>query len=289
MTSTQYGTKTSLSQTEGSVMMGATSGETNNVKPAVANSQKPVSFRKWLGFREKYEFVLSIRNKAPFIHRYIGYTIMTLLTLGNIAIAMISPISMGGNDLSLTLAIIFLIISTSTAMGLAWYNIRKQQIDEHRKWMLRAMFWMGIIVTMRLFMIMVVSTISCIGGYATLWTCAQAQSITGETIEFYNEFPECRLSPKTYIGVPADLKSRLHVGSAIRLTFAMTTWLAISVHTLAVEVYIHLTPKENDRLRLISYHKQLALGLHPAGSAGLTADRLGSTTSCSEPTSKKGT
>lgn len=110
----------------------------------------------------------NIHQKLPSVHKYVGYAIITLLTLGNIAIAIISPISMGGNDLSLTAVIIVLSALTSVAMGLAWYNIRKQQIDEHRKWMLRAMFWMGIIVTMRVIMFVVILAVSYTGGYNTV-------------------------------------------------------------------------------------------------------------------------
>lgn len=36
-----------------------------------------------------------------------------------------------------------------------------------------------------------------------------------------------------------------------------------------------MTPAETDRLRQVSYHKQLAAGMRYPGSAGLTADRVG--------------
>lgn len=109
---------------------------------------------------------------------------MILLTLGNVGIVGISPISMGGNDLSLTAAIIFLITSTSVSMYLAWYNIRKQQIDEHRKWMLRAMFWMGIIVTMRLIMIIAIPITSYVGGYVTVSTRRNIQLVIKSIVDW---------------------------------------------------------------------------------------------------------
>jgi hypothetical protein len=93
---------------------------------------------------------------------------MMLLTLGNIGVSLILPVSMGGNDLNLHFAITFLIIATSSAMYLAWYNIKCHQIDEHRKWMLRAMFWMGTIVTMRIVMAIMVFAVTYRGGYATV-------------------------------------------------------------------------------------------------------------------------
>jgi hypothetical protein len=99
-----------------------------------------------------------------------------------------------------------------------------------------------------------------------------------------------------FVGVPADLKSKLHLGSAVRLTFAMATWAAIAVHTFGVELYVcclqlecvtiyalifmivtqlHLTPKESERLRIISYYKQQSMKLANPGSAGITSDRWG--------------
>lgn len=38
---------------------------------------------------------------------------------------------------------------------------------------------------------------------------------------------------------------------------------------------MHLTPKEAERLRCVSYQRQLEAGMKDPGCAGLTADRLG--------------
>lgn len=38
---------------------------------------------------------------------------------------------------------------------------------------------------------------------------------------------------------------------------------------------LHLTPREAERLRKVSYSRQLEAGMNHPGSAGLTADRLG--------------
>ncbi|KAF8515721.1 hypothetical protein BU17DRAFT_51494 [Hysterangium stoloniferum] len=229
------------------------------------------------GFLAIFQFIPAIQLKAVVVHRTIGYIVMILLSLGNIGAIIFSQISMGGNDLPLLASIATLVIATTGSMGLAWYNIKRQQIDEHRKWMLRAMFWMSIIITMRLIQLPVVLAVSYTGGYHTLWTCDQIQSVTGNTTTFYDEFPACHLGMHTLVGVPADVHSLLHVGSAIRLTFAMAVWVAIALHASGVEVYasIHLTSKESERLRMISYYKQKAAGLSPPGSAGITADRWG--------------
>lgn len=53
------------------------------------------------------------------------------------------------------------------------------------------------------------------------------------------------------------------------------TWLAIILHVVGVEVYLNLTSAESERLRMVSYEKQLEGGYKHPGSAGLTSDRWG--------------
>jgi uncharacterized membrane protein YozB (DUF420 family) len=36
------------------------------------------------------------------------------------------------------------------ALGLALYNIRRKQIEQHRAWMIRAWVWAGCIITLRI-------------------------------------------------------------------------------------------------------------------------------------------
>ena len=55
----------------------------------------------------------------------------------------------------------------------------------------------------------------------------------------------------------------------------MAMWLAIFMHTVGVEIYLALTPREGERLRQVSYERQMERGLEYPGSAGLTVDRWG--------------
>ena len=103
---------------------------------------------------------------------------MGLLTLGNIGVILFSRISMGGNDMPLFAAILFLIVATTSSMYLAWYNIRRHQVEEHRKWMLRAMFWMSIIITQRLILPIFIAVTSYIGGFYTVSVCRIPSTIT---------------------------------------------------------------------------------------------------------------
>ena len=47
------------------------------------------------------------------------------------------------------------------------------------------------------------------------------------------------------------------------------------MHIIGIEIYLGLTPRETERLRVISYEKQLEAGYANPGSAGLTVDRWG--------------
>lgn len=55
----------------------------------------------------------------------------------------------------------------------------------------------------------------------------------------------------------------------------MALWLALMLHAIGIEIYLRLTPRETERLREVSYQRQLEAGMRRPGSAGLTADRLG--------------
>ena len=55
----------------------------------------------------------------------------------------------------------------------------------------------------------------------------------------------------------------------------MALWVAIFLHVVGVEIYLALTPREGQRLRMVSYERQLAAGFRNPGSAGLVVERLG--------------
>ena len=65
------------------------------------------------------------------------------------------------------------------------------------------------------------------------------------------------------------------IGAALDINFGMALWLALAMHTIGVEIYLHLTPREHERLRQVSYEKQLEAGFKNPGSAGLVPQRIG--------------
>jgi hypothetical protein len=63
--------------------------------------------------------------------------------------------------------------------------------------------------------------------------------------------------------------------AALQGTFAGAGLLALILHAIGIELYLHFTPAEAERLREVSYERQLERGFRRPGSAGLTSDRLG--------------
>lgn len=51
-----------------------------------------------------------------------------------------------GGTLATQSAVGYLAMFTTISVALAYYNIKKLQIDQHRAWMLRAMFALGTII-----------------------------------------------------------------------------------------------------------------------------------------------
>lgn len=95
--------------------------------------------------------------------------------------------------------------------------------------------------------------------------------------------------------VKATMSGAMSAGATLGLAFGPALWLALVLHAVGIEVYVsfnispesyaavtnaeahqlRLTPFEHDRLRNVSYQRQVEAGMRNPGMAGLTADRLG--------------
>ena len=65
------------------------------------------------------------------------------------------------------------------------------------------------------------------------------------------------------------------VSTALGLGFGTAGWLALFLHAAGVEIYLKLTPREGERLRRVSYERQMERGMKDAGSAGLVVEKFG--------------
>lgn len=79
-----------------------------------------------------------------------------------------------------------------------------------------------------------------------------------------------------YVAIQASMALRIeNLAVALKAGFSLAIWVAWALHALLVEIYIKLTPREAERLRVISWQRQLEAGYSSPGSAGLTCDKLG--------------
>lgn len=146
-------------------------------------------------------------------------------------------------------------------------------------------FQFSCIITIRLIMFSSAAIISMIGGFYTARPCAQINFLFGRdyTLQLY---PGCLpyyqgKNPDQEVVVTANFDSTtnpMEIGAALGVSFGAAGWLAFWIHAIAIEVYVscsgstfdviiahdclqlRLTPAEAERLRQVSYERQLARG-----------------------------
>lgn len=78
-----------------------------------------------------WQFVPVIRHKFLIFHRINGYLIILLVLLGNVGALMIARHSFGGS-LETQTGVGTCVIITTVSLAMAYYNIKRLQIDQHR-------------------------------------------------------------------------------------------------------------------------------------------------------------
>lgn len=224
-----------------------------------------------------FQFVPIIRHKAILFHRINGWVIVVLVLISHIGALMIARRAFGGSIPTQTW-VGLLVVITTIAISVAIYNIKKLQIDQHRAWMLRAMFYMGSIITARLIMIIAAQAITAIGSYYTTMTCGEIAYIQRDDLAYFEQaYPGCvGADSRQHVVVHALFKDNTEeIGASLRISFGMSLWLAFFLHAVGVEIYLRLTPRESARLRQVSYERQLEAGSKYPGSAGLVVEKFG--------------
>lgn len=172
---------------------------------------------------------------------------------------MIAHVAFGGG-LAVQSFVGLLVIMTTVSIAMAWLNIKKLQIDQHRAWMLRAMFYLGSIITIRLIMVLSALVVSRVGGQWAVYECEKLVYIhQGNEGEVAGLYPGCREGDgSARVTVKAGFLEGKdeNVEAALALSFGMAGWLALFIHLVGVEIYLGLTGKESERLRKVSYERQ---------------------------------
>lgn len=175
-------------------------------------------------------------------------------------------------DTQVLVGILGLATTISAVMGVI--NIKRKQIDQHRKWMIRTWVYAGSIVTLRLIQILGVKIMSMMGGFYTTMNCGQLTSVGGNATNYAN----CAggdESAYTIVTANFERDNVEEIAGSLQMAFGSSGLMALALHAILCEIYFHLTPAESERLRKISYERQLERGHKHPGSSGLTSDRLG--------------
>lgn len=235
-----------------------------------------------------------IRHKFLLFHRLNGYTVITLLLIGNAGAYMIIPIAAGGSP-STQVALGMLGIMTTISIVLAYINIKRLHIDQHRSWMIRTWVYAGSIISLRLVQMAANTYIAQHqqGHWYDVQTC---ESIWKQWTLYGAPAGEGNPTPYLYPACTAPNSSELVIVKAnvdgigpeaatasFHNTFGMALWLCLAIHAIGVEIYLNLTPAESERLRLISYERRLEAGFTSPRRAGLTINGLEADQSSNEP------
>ncbi|KAI0475323.1 hypothetical protein GGR56DRAFT_694969 [Xylariaceae sp. FL0804] len=226
------------------------------------------------------QFVPVVRRRFALLHRVNGYAVLLLSLLGTAGALMIADRAFGGS-LETRAFVGVLAVAFLGSLAMAVVNIKRLQIEQHRIWMLRAWFYAGVIITMRLILIVGAGVVTAIEGFTFIEPCDKIDWTLGGQNATLAAYPGCAPlytgeDPHQQVIVDANFNGTLmEVVAALNLVFGMAGWIAIFLHAVGIEIYIRLTPAEHERLRKISYQRQLAAGMRHPGRAGLTVDRLG--------------
>ncbi|KAK5074502.1 hypothetical protein LTR70_008825 [Exophiala xenobiotica] len=254
------------------------------------------------GFLACLQFIPLIRYKALLFHRLNGYAAIILLLAGNAGAFMIAKHAVGGS-LSLQLWIGVTGSMITAGLVLAYVNIKRLQIDQHRAWMLRVWTWAASIVSLRLILLAATRVITVYGyTYHTAIRCAEIHymyahvGVPDQGNPTGQIYPQCTMeidpttgtptggsvnpatNTQTFVSVTNMGAGPENAAAMVRIIFPMAGWLALIVHGLVVETYLWLTPAESYRLRTVSYERQVEKGMRPRGrfkDAGLTGTRVG--------------
>lgn len=207
------------------------------------------------------QFVPRIRYRSISYHRIAGRTINALLIISMMCAWGIARVSFGG-DLSIQLGLYVLGFTILSSMFAGWAAIRRLQIGEHRKWMIRAWGYQMSVVTLRLIMALAMAFVGLTGGYYTTMSCAEVAHSLNDPDLFAREYPQCLPNwsgkPVTHVSIEAGLDSDLALAAGTQVTFGMSIWVGLWIHAIGVEYYLFKTKDESERLHEVSTKRQNA-------------------------------
>ncbi|KAF9873537.1 hypothetical protein CkaCkLH20_08996 [Colletotrichum karsti] len=232
-----------------------------------------------------WQFVPIIRRRWILFHRINGYVVLLLSIPGTIGALLIARHAVGGG-LDVQASVGLLCFAFLGSLFTSFVQIKRLQIEQHRAWMLRAWFYAGAIITMRPILLLGALIISKNGGYFVSLPCAVIEHMLGNanaanaTSVFFEACTPYTTgeNPDQQVSVEANFLDRstpAGPAASLHASFGMAGFVAGAIHAIGVEVYLRLTPREAERLRHISYQRQMEAGMRNPGSSGFTSDVIG--------------
>ena len=128
-------------------------------------------------------------------------------------------------------------------------------------------------------MVIAAQAVTAVGSYYITMTCGEIAYIQKDDPTYVESmYPQCSSgNESTVTAVLASFGGGRteQIGASLRINFGMALWLALFLHAVGVEIYLSLTPRESQRLRQVSYERQLEAGAARPGSAGLVVENFG--------------
>ncbi|KAI0103241.1 hypothetical protein GGR51DRAFT_550069 [Nemania sp. FL0031] len=187
------------------------------------------------------QFISIIRQKAPLIHRVVGYVVITLSIVSMVGVFVIMPHTFGGG-LDTQAINCVLMVAFMWALGMGTVSIRRGRIGKHREWMLRAWFWAGSIITGRIIIFIMLNIPQSEPQYYAMPCDKIDFMLKSRTLELY---PQCASfysgeNPSQNVAVRAKFKhptSAVEVAAALDLVFGISHTIAFLIHVLGLEIY----------------------------------------------------
>ncbi|KAG8982356.1 hypothetical protein FRB94_000897 [Tulasnella sp. JGI-2019a] len=197
-----------------------------------------------------FQFIPAIRRRKMILHRANGYLVLLVLIPGIVSGSVVARRAFGGSPSTQSAFYLDGILIVFSAIK-GYASVRETR--KHRKWMLRAVTYLSAPITARIILITSREIISSVGGYYSMWTCAEVQFLQdrGQGVPVFTQtYPACANHGTDPSLIHVAVRASMHAypvnfGSAVRETFGMALWIALVIHVLGVEIYIRATEASN--------------------------------------------
>ncbi|KAI8961433.1 hypothetical protein F5Y11DRAFT_226257 [Daldinia sp. FL1419] len=200
------------------------------------------------------QFVPIFRRKAMWLHRISGWISSVLGLIGACSAIPMLKHTMGGSTETQSMnMLLFIIFVNAIYKGLV--AAKNHKIQEHRDYMLRAWVYGGSVITLRLIMLATSIVMSYMGNWYVAIPCDKIEYLmdaqNATMAEYQAKYPECAPQwsgedPDRHVAVRVYVLDDDPVGVAAAHShcFGMSGYVAIILHYVLAEVYIHYTSPE---------------------------------------------